>query len=122
MVIQVVDWTLFSSAFKTISAVVSLQKRAIRIISKSTFDSHSDPMFKELELLKLFDIRQLELGKLVFSFNHSLLPPKCNNYFSLTNKSIAMQLETPMIFAFLFAELTFGNFLSVSKDQLIITL
>ena len=32
---------------------------------QSTFDSHSDAIFKELELLKLFDIRQLELGKLL---------------------------------------------------------
>ena len=57
--------------------------RVIRIISKSTFDSHSDPIFKELELLKLSDIRQLELGKL----SHSLLPSKFNNYFSL-NKQV----------------------------------
>ena len=33
------------------------QTRVIRIISKSTFDSHSDSIFKELELLKLSDIR-----------------------------------------------------------------
>ena len=68
-------------------AVVSLQKRVIRIISKSTFDSHPGPIFKELKLLKLFDIRQLELGKLMFSVNYSLLPPKFNNYFSL-NKQV----------------------------------
>ena len=61
--------------------LVSLQKRVIRIIFKSTFDPHSDPIFKELELPKLSDIRQLELDKLLFSFNHSLLPPKFNNYF-----------------------------------------
>ena len=30
---------------------------------------------------------QLELGKLMFSFNHSLLPPKFNDYFSL-NKQV----------------------------------
>ena len=64
-----------------------LQKRVIRIISKSTFDSHSDPIFKELELLKLSDIRQLELGKLMFSLSHSLLPSKFNNYFSV-NKQV----------------------------------
>ena len=40
-----------------------------------------------LELLKLSDIRQLELGKLMFSLNHSLLPSKFNNYFSL-NKQV----------------------------------
>jgi len=60
-----------------------LQKRVIRIISKSTFDANSDPIFKELELLKLSDVRQVELGKLMFSFNRSLLPSKFNNYFSL---------------------------------------
>ena len=67
--------------------LVSLQKKVIRIISKSTFDSNSDPIFKELELLKLNDVRQLELGKLMFSFNRSLLPSKFNNYFSL-NKQV----------------------------------
>ena len=64
-----------------------MQKRVIRIISKSTFDSHSDPIFKELEVLKLSHIRQLELGKRMFSLNHSLLPSKFNNYFSL-NKQV----------------------------------
>jgi len=63
--------------------LVSLEKRVIRIISKSTFDSNSDPIFKELEPLKLSDVRQLELGKLCFFFNRSLLPSKFNNYFSL---------------------------------------
>ena len=67
--------------------LVSLQKRVFRIISKSTFDSHSDAILKELELLELSDIRQLELGKLMFSLNHSLLPSKFNNYFSL-NKQV----------------------------------
>ena len=66
--------------------LVSLQKRVIRIISKSTFDSNSDPIFKELELLKLSDVRQLELGKLMFSFSRSLLPSKLNNYFSLSKQ------------------------------------
>ena len=79
---------VWGSTYKTnLCRLVSLQKRVIRIISKSTFDSHSDPIFKELELLKLFDIRQLQLGKLMFSFNHSFLPPKFNDYFSL-NKQV----------------------------------
>ena len=79
---------VWGSTYKTnLRRLVSLQKRVIRIISKSTFDSHSDPIFKELELLKLSDIRQLELGKLMFSLNHSLLPSKFNIYFSL-NKQV----------------------------------
>ena len=78
----------WGSTYKTnLRRLVSLQKRVIRIISKSTFDSNSDPIFKELELLKLNDVRQLELGKLMVSFSRSLLPSKFNNYFSL-NKQV----------------------------------
>ena len=56
-------------------------------ITSFTILLHSDPIFKELELLKLSDIRQLESGKLMFSLNHSLLPSKFINYFSL-NKQV----------------------------------
>ena len=108
---------------KPIFAVLSLcKKQVMRIISKLTFDSHSDPIFKELELLKLCDIRQLELGKLMFSLNHSLLPSKFNNYFSLNKQVHSYALDTRTIFTFLFVEQTFVNFLSVFKDLLIITL
>ena len=46
-------------------------------------DVHSS----SVELLKLCDTRQLELGKLMFSLNHSLLLSKFNNYFSF-NKQV----------------------------------
>ena len=46
-----------------------------------TFDSHSDPIFKELELLKLSHIRQLELGKLMFSLSHFLFAFKVQQLF-----------------------------------------
>ena len=73
---------------KPIFAVLSLCKSELsELVLKPTFDSHSDPIFKELKLLKLSDIRQLELGKRMFSLNHSLLPSKFNNYFSL-NKQV----------------------------------
>ena len=36
--------------------VVTLQKRANRIISKSKFHAHTDPLFKELKMLKLDSI------------------------------------------------------------------
>ena len=63
---------VWRSSYKTnLCRLVSLQNRVIRIISKSAFDSHPNPIFKELELLKLFDIRKLELGKFMFSFNRS---------------------------------------------------
>ena len=66
------------------SLLITKQQKGLRF---GEFNSQSDPIFKELELLKLFDIRQLELGKLMFSFNHSVLPTKFNDYFSL-NKQV----------------------------------
>ena len=59
-----------------------LRKRPVFAVL-SLCKSELDPIFKELELLKLSDIRQLELGKLMFSLNNSLLPSKFNNHFSL---------------------------------------
>ena len=60
--------------------LVSLQKLVVRIIPKSTFDAHLNPIFKKLELIKISDIRQLELGKFMFSFSHSFLPVKFKDY------------------------------------------
>ena len=36
--------------------IVKLKKRVMRIITCSKFNAHSEPLFKELELLKLDDI------------------------------------------------------------------
>ena len=73
---------------KTIFAVLSLCKSELSelFLNQLSILFHN-PIFKELELLKLSDIRQLELGKLMFSLNHSLLPSKFNNYVSL-NKQV----------------------------------
>ena len=100
--------------------LVSLQKRVIRIISKSTFDSHSDPIFKDLELLKLSDIRQLELGKLMFSLSHFFFAFKVQQLFFFKQTSPQLCHQTRERFSPV--EQTFVNFLSVSKDLLIITL
>ena len=68
--------------------------RTRRRTSQETEHNHnsSDDNRKSLNLLVVFNslyifITQLELGKLMFSFNHSLLPSKFNSYFSL-NKQV----------------------------------
>ena len=40
----------------TLKPIITLQKRALRIITYSKPDEHSDPLFKQLELLKLVDL------------------------------------------------------------------
>ena len=59
-----------------------MQKRAIRIIRKESRLSHTDPIFKELNLLKINDIYRLQLLKCYFKYEHNLLP-KYLNVFNL---------------------------------------
>ena len=66
--------------------VVTLQKRAIRIISKSKFDAHTDPLFKELKMLKLDSIIRFHICKLMFLYRHGLLPESFDNMFPLNNE------------------------------------
>ena len=61
--------------------IVTLQKRALRIVSNSTYIAHTGPIFKELKLLKFHDIHSFQLGTFMFSFKNSTLPSKFNNFF-----------------------------------------
>ena len=51
-----------------------LQKRAIRNISKSNFMAHSEPSFKEHNLLKVHDIYHMAILKFYSKLVHDNLP------------------------------------------------
>ena len=69
-----------------IKKIVTLQKKAIRIVAKVSFDSHTDPIFRELEVLKFNDIVLFHLGKFMFFFCKGLLPNAFNDMFTPTNQ------------------------------------
>ena len=76
---------VWASTYKTnLSRLVILQKRIIRIINKSHFNAHTDPIFKGLGILKFNDIYLLQLGQFVFS--QKFLPPRFNNNLSQSNQ------------------------------------
>ena len=54
-----------------------LQKKAVRIITCNSYFAHSEPLFKQLSLLKTFYIYKCQLLKLIFKLIHKQLP----NYF-----------------------------------------
>ena len=66
--------------------IVLLQKRAIRILNKSEFRAHTDPLFKKLNILKFEDIRSLQLGQFMYCHKNSLLPKRFNSMFVLNNQ------------------------------------
>ena len=52
----------------------TVQKKVLRIITNSSFISHSEPIFKSLELLKLADIHKLFVLKFYYQHCHNWLP------------------------------------------------
>ena len=55
-----------------------LQKKAIRIITSRNFLAHSEPIFKQLHLLKSYDIYKCQLLKFLFKLVNKQLPAYFN--------------------------------------------
>ena len=62
---------------KNVKRIHKLQKWAVRSITCSKYNAHSEPLFIELKLLKIQDIYKLTLLKFYFKYKNNLLP----NYF-----------------------------------------
>ena len=70
-----------------------LQNRAVRLITRSPFRASSRPIFKQLNVLRLADIRQVQIALFMFEIRNSSLPkccllycsPNLNNYYSMRN-------------------------------------
>lgn len=91
-----------STYITNLRRIILLQKRVVRILNKAKFDAHTEPIFKELNLLKFQDIRLLQLGQFMFSFRTSTLPTKFNNLFTTNNQihnyntRSSQKLHTPL--------------------------
>ena len=77
---------VWGSTYKSnLKRLTILQKRAIRIVSRSRCDAHTDPIFKEFKFLRITSIYLLQLGKFMYSFSTGNLPPKFDSFFSVNN-------------------------------------
>jgi hypothetical protein len=61
--------------------IFKLQKKAIRIITNSSFNSHTDPLFQELNLLKVMDMCIFQEYKFCYKFQNRTLPSYFYNNF-----------------------------------------
>jgi len=52
-----------------------LQKKALRIISNSDFIAHTEPICKQLKILKVTDMFRLSIWKFYYKLMNNLLPP-----------------------------------------------
>ncbi len=54
--------------------IVKLQKKIVRIISLSKYNAHTEPIFKILKLLKVYDILKLQELKFYYKYKNNKLP------------------------------------------------
>ena len=54
--------------------IFKLQKRALRILTDSKYNAHTEPLFKELKLLKVKDIFNVQCLKFWYKFVNGMLP------------------------------------------------
>ena len=68
--------------------ILKLQKKAARILSASKYNAHTEPLFKNLKLLKIEHILKLHELKFYYKFIHIRLPVYLQNLKLDQNSSI----------------------------------
>ena len=61
-----------------VEQVSKLQKKSIRLITGNEYMAHSEPLFKELELLKIEDLYKLKILKFYYNLSYGM--PNCFKY------------------------------------------
>ncbi len=54
--------------------ITKLQKKFVRILSLSKYNAHTEPLFKQLKLLKIIDIFKLQELKIYYKYKNNKLP------------------------------------------------
>ena len=62
-----------------------MQKKSIRIISNAKYNDHTDPIFKDLKLLKLDDIMEIKIAKYMYALNKQTLPSPLRDIISINS-------------------------------------
>ena len=74
---------IWRNTYKTIiNCVYVLQKKVLRIVCNVDYQYHSNVLFKELRMLKLFDI-ELKTAMIMYKANKKMLPLNIHRLFSV---------------------------------------
>ena len=68
--------------YSYIDKIFKLQKWAVRSITNSHYRSHSAPLFKELNILNVYDAYKLEIDTFMFRYSSNNLPDGFKCFFS----------------------------------------
>ena len=71
-----------------------LQKKAIRCISGAKYNAHSDPIFKQLSILKFDDIYKLSVAKIMLTYVREELPTPLQSIFRFDRLFVCWSLTS----------------------------
>ena len=66
----------------TLQPIYILQKKAVRVITFSSFDHHSNPLFKLLDIIIFPDLVKYYIGIFMYKYHNQLLPSVFNSFFT----------------------------------------
>ena len=102
LILPHLQYCILSWGFKS-DRIFKLQKRAVRIITCSKYNAHTEPLLKTLNLLKIEDIMKTKALKLYYRYKQNELPKYFESMFTESNdnhshhtrhKSLLYQLPT----------------------------
>ena len=74
--------TIWGGAYKSyLKQSTIAQKKAVRYVTNATYNAHTEPLFKQLKLLKLSDMYHFEIAKFMFDLSQNSVPISLNRYF-----------------------------------------
>ena len=83
-----------------ISRLIKLQKRAIRIITDSKYNSHTEPLLKSLNLLKINDIFTIQCLKFFHNYINGRVPVFSDRFSWKMHCIMTTKLDIVTIFVF----------------------
>ena len=69
----------------SIEPLFILQKKALRLMTFSKIDQHSSPLFKSLEIVKIYDLVVLNIALFMYKFHNRILPSCFSSLFTQLN-------------------------------------
>ena len=89
--------TYGSAPMASIEELFIIQKKAIRHVTKSFYQAHTDPLFLKLNILKITDLIVFERAMIVYNFRHRNLPESFDrNYFEFISAAELTRTNDPL--------------------------
>ena len=80
--------TLWGNTYNVyLTKLIILQKKLVRLITGANYTAHTEPIFKELKLLKLIDIYRMQIASYVIDFISHELPDSLMGMFEYLNRN-----------------------------------